>query len=168
MGSIPKPKVMKEFYDKVNKFLNVLETNYKKKIVICLHPKDNLKEKEKIFNKYKVVKYETRKNVTESFLVLFFDTSAIVDAILLKKKIIVLKSNLMDKNSWMIADDYHKKVGIFKINLDNYEFKSKKALLSQLNKSKINQLNYTKTYLAPDGNNLGFEKIIKTIKSRFF
>ena len=74
----------------------------------------------------------------------------------------------MDKNSVNIGGDYQKKAGIFKINLDNYEFKSKKALLSQLNKSKINQLNYIRLYLAPDRNNLGFEKIIKTIKSRFF
>ena len=101
-------------------------------------------------------------------MVLFFDTSAIVDAIFLKKKIILLTTSLQGKNSMRIGDDYHKKAGIFKINLDNYEFKNKKTLLTQLNKSKIDQLNYTKSYLAPDGNNLGFEKIIKTIKSRFF
>ena len=168
MGSVPKLKTIKNFYNKVNKFLNLLENNYKKKIVICIHPKDNLKVKEKIFNKYKVVKYATRKNIIESFMVLFFDTSAVVDAILLKKKIIVLQSKLMDKNPMNIGDDYHKKTGIFKINLDNYEFKNKKTLLTQLNKSKIDQLNYTKSCLAPDRNNLGFEKIIKTIKDRFF
>ena len=67
-----------------------------------------------------------------------------------------------------IAGDYHKKAGIFKINLDNYEFKNKKTLLNQLNKSKINQLSYIKSYLTPDGNNLGFEKIIRIIKDRFF
>ena len=74
----------------------------------------------------------------------------------------------MDKNSVNIGGDYQKKAGIFKINLDNYEFKNKKTLLNQLNKSKINQLSYIQTYLTPDGNNLGFEKIIKTIKNRFF
>ncbi len=168
MGSVPKLKIMNKFYNKVNKFLDLLKKNYKKKIVICIHPKDNLKEKEKIFKKYKVVKYSTKKNIIESFIVLFFDTSAVVDAILLKKKIIVLNSKLMDKNSIMIADDYHKKAGIFKVDLDNYEFKNKKTLLNQLNEAKIDQLNYTKSYIAPDGKNLGFEKIIKTIKNRFF
>ena len=168
MGDLPEPRVIKKFYNKINKFLKILENNYKKKIVVCIHPKDNLKEKEKIFNKYKVIKYATQKNIIESFMVLFFDTSAIVDAILLKKKIILLTTSLQSKNSMRIGDDYHKKTGIFKINLDNYEFKNKKTLLNQLNKSKINQLNYIRLYLAPDGNNLGFEKIIKTIKSRFF
>ena len=168
MGSVPKSEIIKKFYNKINELLKLLEKNYKKKVVICLHPKDDLNIKKKIFNKFKVVKYATQKNIIESFMVLFFDTSAIVDAILLKKKIIVLQSNLMDKNSVNIGGDYQKKAGIFKINLDNYEFKSKKALLSQLNKSKINQLNYIRLYLAPDRNNLGFEKIIKTIKSRFF
>ena len=168
MGSAPKSEIIKKFYNKINALLKLLEKNYKKKVVICLHPKDDLNIKKKIFNKFKVVKYATKENIIESFIVLFFDSSAVVDAILLKKKIIVLQSNLMYKNSVNIGGDYQKKAGIFKINLDNYEFKSKKALLSQLNKSKINQLNYTKSYLAPDGNNLGFEKIIKTIKSRFF
>ena len=168
MGSVPKSEIIKKFYNKINELLKLLEKNYKKKVVICLHPKDDLNIKKKIFNKFKVVKYATQKNIIESFMVLFFDTSAIVDAILLKKKIIVLQSNLMDKNAVNIGGDYQKKAGIFKINLDNYEFKSKKALLSQLNKSRINQLNYIRLYLAPDGNNLGFEKIIKTIKSRFF
>ena len=168
MGSVSKPKIVKKFYNKINELLKLLEKNYKKKVVICLHPKDNLNIKKKIFNKFKVVKYATQKNIIESFMVLFFDTAAIVDAILFKKKIIVLQSNLMDKNSVNIGGDYQKKAGIFKINLDNYEFKSKKALLSQLNKSKINQLSYIKSYLAPDGNNLGFEKIIRIIKDRFF
>jgi len=168
MGDLPEPRVIKKFYNKINKFLKILENNYKKKIVVCIHPKDNLKDKEKIFNKYKVIQYATQKNIIESFMVLFFDTSAIVDAILLKKKIILLTTSLQGKNSMRIGDDYHKKTGIFKINLDNYEFKNKKTLLNQLNKSKIDQLNYIRSYLAPDENNLGFEKIIKTIKSRFF
>ena len=168
MGDLPEPRVIKKFYNKINKFLKILENNYKKKIVVCIHPKDNLKEKKKIFNKYKVIQYSTKKKIFESFMVLFFDTSAVVDAILLKKKIIVLTTSLQGKNSMMVGDDYHKKAGIFKIDLDNYQFKSKKTLLNQLNKSKTGQLNYTKTYLAPDGNNLGFEKIINTIKNRFF
>ena len=91
-----------------------------------------------------------------------------MDAILLKKKIILLTTSLQGKNSMNVGGGYHKKVGIFKINLDNYEFKNKKTLLNQLNKSRINQLNYIKSYLAPDGNNLGFEKIIRIIKDRFF
>jgi len=168
MGSTPKLNIVKEFYNKTNKLLKLLEKNYKKKVVVCIHPKDDLNNKKKIFNKFKVVKYETQKNIIESFIVLFFDTSAIVDAILLKKKIIVLQSSLMDKNSLRFGGDYHKKAGIFKINLDNYEFKNKKTLLNHLNKSKINQLSYIQKYLTPDGNNLGFEKIIKTIKNRFF
>jgi hypothetical protein len=168
MGSTPKLNIVKEFYNKTNKLLKLLEKNYKKKVVVCIHPKDDLNNKKKIFNKFKVVKYETQKNIIESFIVLFFDTSAIVDAILLKKKIIVLQSSLMNKNSLRFGGDYHKKAGIFKINLDNYEFKNKKTLLNHLNKSKINQLSYIQKYLTPDGNNLGFEKIIKTIKNRFF
>ena len=36
--------------------------------------------------KYKVIKYATKKNICKAFLVITTDTSAIVDAIFLKKR----------------------------------------------------------------------------------
>ena len=66
---------------KINKLLSYLSKTYKKKVVICIHPKDNLNKKKKIYSNYKVVKYATKENIFKAFLVFFFDSSAIVDAI---------------------------------------------------------------------------------------
>ena len=41
-------------------------------------------------------------------------------------------------------------------------------LLSKLDDAKKNYSNYIKSFIAPDGNNIGCEKIIKTLKERFF
>ena len=44
----------------------------------------------------------------------------------------------------------------------------KNKLLSSLDDAKKNYSNYIKSHIAPDGNNIGYEKIIRTLKERFF
>ena len=168
MGSTPKLKDLKKYYKSIKQFLELLKKKYKKKVVICIHPKDSLKNKKRIYNKYAVIKYATQKNIIESFMVLFTDSSAIIDAILLKKKIIIIDSSFIDKNSRRVANDYHKKTGIFRLDLNNYTFKSKKKFLQLVDKSKNKQLRYTKSFVAPDKDNLGYKKIINVLKKEFF
>jgi hypothetical protein len=168
MGSTPKLKDLKKYYKSIKQFLELLKKKYKKKVVICIHPKDSLKNKKRIYNKYAIIKYATQKNIIESFMVLFTDSSAIIDAILLKKKIIIIDSSFIDKNSRRVANDYHKKTGIFRLDLNNYTFKSKKKFLQLVDKSKNKQLRYTKSFVAPDKDNLGYKKIINVLKKEFF
>ena len=66
---------------------------YNKKAVVCLHPTDNLQLKKKYFPNLEVVQHQTTENTYKAFLVLFIESSAIVDAILLKKRILNLISN---------------------------------------------------------------------------
>ena len=47
-------------------------------------------------------------------------------------------------------------------------FAKKDDLLLQLDNAAEKYSNHIKTYIAPDGDNLGYEKIIKTLKERFF
>ena len=166
MGSKPNKFLVKDFYTKINKLLNYVSKTYKKKVVICIHPKDDLNKKKLIFKNYEVIKFATQKNISKAFIVFFFDTSAIIDAILLKKKIFVITSKAMDKNQIAQANDYHNIAGIPKLDLDSPNLLDKKIFL-QKNYMK-NYSNYIKNYLAPDGKNLGYKKIIKTIKKRFF
>jgi len=168
MGTKLKKKDFKEYYLKMNKLLDYFSKTYKKEVTICLHPKDNLNQKKKIYKKYKVVKYATKENIYKAFLVITTDTSAIVDAIFLKKKIIIITSKTLDKNQINGALYYHKKAGIIKINLENDQIERKVKLLNQLNKAKKNYSTYINKYIATDGKNIGYEKIIKIIKKRFF
>jgi len=54
------------------------------------------------------------------------------------------------------------------MNIENEIKIDKDNLLSQLNRIKDNYSNYIKTYIASDGDNLGYKKIINTLKNRFF
>jgi hypothetical protein len=54
------------------------------------------------------------------------------------------------------------------INIKDEVFTKKDDLLLQLDNITEKYSNHVKTYIAPDGNNLGYEKIIKTLRERFF
>ena len=107
-------------------------------------------------------------NIYKAFLVLFFDTSVIVDAILLKKRILCLISNVSSENMTNFGLDFVKRAGLLKMNIEDELKVDKNKLLSSLDDAKKNYSNYIKSYIAPDGNNIGYEKVIKTLKERFF
>ena len=70
-----------------------IENMFKKKVKICLHPRDDLFEKKEIFKDFEIIQHKTRENILKSALVIFFESSAIIDAVILKKKIITIYSN---------------------------------------------------------------------------
>ena len=107
-------------------------------------------------------------NIYKAFLVLFFDSSSIVEAIFHKKRILTLFSNYLGENTANHRLMWVKQVGFLSINIEDEIKIDKNKLLSKLDDVKKNYPNYIKTYLAPDGNNIGCEKIIKTLKERFF
>ena len=72
----------------------------------------------------------------------------------------------MDKNQISSAVEYHKIVGIPILDLDDRSIFNKKKFLKRGNFKRYS--NYTERNIAPDGENLGYKKIIKTIKNRFF
>ena len=71
---------VREHYKNLNKLLNNLSQSLNKKVIITLHPNDNLEYKKEIFKNFEVVKYKTREFIYKSFLVIFFESSAISDA----------------------------------------------------------------------------------------
>ena len=166
-GNPDKKKITKHYYY-LNKLINNLSAMYKKEIVICIHPSDNLENKKKYFPNLNVVQYESRENIYKAFLVLFFDTSAIVDAILLKKRILCLISNFAPENITNFGLDFVNRAGLLKINIEEEIKINKDKFLSKLDNAKDNYSNYIKSYITPDGNNLGYEKIIRILKERFF
>ena len=141
---------------------------YNKEAIVCLHPTDNLELKKKYFPNLEVVQYQTMENVYKAFLVLFIETSAIVNAILLKKRILSLISNFLGENVINQGSMWVRKVGLLNINIEDEIKIDKNKLLSKLDDAKNNYTNYINSYIAPDGNNLGYEKIIKILKERFF
>ena len=86
---------------------------------MCIHPNDDLESKKKYFSDFEVVKYQTRENIYKAFIVLFFESTAIIDAILLKKRVVTIISNAMDENQIKAGFHWIKELGIEKINIDD-------------------------------------------------
>ena len=167
---LDKKKIIEHYY-KLNRILKQFSNVYKKKIIVCIHPDDDLESKKKYFSDFEVVKYQTRENIYKAFMVLFFQSTAIIDAILLKKKILTIISNAMDENQINAGFHWIKELGIEKINIDDdiiVDADNKNAFLLKLDKATKNYSNFINSYIAADGSNLGYEKIINTLKSRFF
>ena len=66
-----KEEHIKRYYNNVLKFLNDISKIFGKKIVVCIHPRDNLEVKKKIFKDFEVLQNVTSENIIKSFLVIF-------------------------------------------------------------------------------------------------
>ncbi len=161
-------KNLEKHYYYLIRLLKHLSNIYKKEVVICIHPMDNLEKKKRLFADFRVIKYQTRKYIFKAFLVLFTESSAIVDAILLKKRIVSFYSSYMDENMIKHTENYAENIGTVKINIEDEITFNKDDFLLKLDKAKEKYLNFIESRIVPDGNNLGYEKIIKTLKERFF
>ena len=74
----------------------------------------------------------------------------------------------MDKNQIEHGKDYCEKVGISKINIEDEITFNENDFLLKLDNAKEKYSDYIKSSIAPDNENIGYEKIIKTLKERFF
>lgn len=167
-GNLPKIDFDNHYYDLV-KFLKNIKKLFKKKLVVCIHPRDNFSEKKNIFKDFEVVQFNTRENILDSFLVIFFDSSAIIDAIILKKRIITLHSNYLGKPMKDGSDRYKNQVGILQLNIkDETKTKNKNQLINILDQNIKNYDNYIIKNIKPDTDELGYLKIIRILKEKYF
>ena len=166
-GIWPEEKV-KLHYFHLNKFLEKLSKLYKKEVIVTIHPSYNLEEHKKRFPNFQVLKYKTREYIYQSFIVTAFDSSAVTDAILLKKRIIGLESDYMSENEKEHSKSYPKRVGYLHLNtLKDFDFK-KDELLSLMNEKIKNYDKFINNYHCFNKNMNGADEIVKTIKERYF
>ncbi len=170
----------KKYYFYLKKVLTKISKLYKKKIVVCLHPSTNAQNFKKYINikkNIKIVKYKSSYYITKADLVLFHESSIILDAIFLRKKIINLRSSLMGKYFENSNKKYSKLVRIPYINLNKYEHINKNYINKFFKNKKNLYHNYLKSFLTFDINNIqnlndkslnGSEQIISTIKKKYF
>ena len=160
-GKIPDISI-NHHYILLDKFLKKIENYFKKKVIVCIHPRDDLKKKKKIFKDFKVFQFQTQKYIFRSFLILFFDTSSILDGILLRKKMLAIYSNFNDDNVKYHIKGYKKNLNIQNQKISDLNFTKNEIL----NKSKVpikNFSDYINSFINTDGKKLGIEKIIKLI-----
>ena len=141
----------------------LIEKIFKKKIEICLHPSSNKREYQKFFKRFKIYKGKTREKIIKSDMVLFHESSSIMSALMSKKKIIILETDLLGKYLSKRISSYKKILGLPSIKLeDNIDFK-KSDIVKKIELSKRNINMFVKKNLQSDNNNLPSKKFIKII-----
>jgi hypothetical protein len=178
----------KKYYFYLNNILSNLKKNFKKKIIVCLHPKTDIKSIRKNMPEYKYVKYKTQYYILKSYLILFHDTSAIIEGFFLQKKIINLQSSIMGKYYDITNKIYPSLLKIPVMNMEDYyklnNTTFKKELFSgYINYNKIikdlitfNIKDYYKiirnknsaSYMHKFKTKKGSEQIIEIVKKNFF
>ena len=160
--------LIKENYKKLNKLLMLLSDMFKKEVIISIHPMYDQKNTEKRFKNFKVVKMKTEELIRNSFIVVFFDSSAILQAIKLKKKIIAIRSKLFFQGKKYNSDLYADRIELKRIDIFKKINLSKSKLLIELNKNVKKYDNYLREYSSSNFSESGSKQIIKLIKSRYF
>ena len=158
-------KLLDLHYKKLNNLLKKLQDFYNKKVIICIHPQYDLDETKNRFPDYETVQFKTQENIYNAYLVLFFDSTAIMDAFLLKKNIISLKTNI----DWLIdTERYYKQYGTTLIDLDSDLNFSKKELDEKLRNSKKYYDNFLNDYIITDGDKIGVNKVISHCQENMY
>ena len=161
-------KVENDHYERVKKTLKKIAKLYKKKVIVSIHPLYSLKYTKKKLPNFKVNKFNTVELIRDAEIVIFFNSTAINFAYLMKKKIINFSSNLLGENTKVETNIFPARSGIMKIDI-NKEFNySKKDIEKSFNSGEKKNITFVKSYLQPDKNCIGLDKIVSEINKNFF
>ena len=123
---------------------------------------------ESFYKKFEIVKYRTAEFISRADTVTFFDSSAIINALLLKKRVIQLNSSYMGINMINNTEIYRKPLDLIKVELENFKEENFEIVYGS---SKINDKHYTNyisTFHCFDNKISGTQKIVDVIKNRYF
>ena len=161
-------ETIKLHYSCLEKFLKKLSSEFNKKVIVCIHPAYNISEHKKYLKDFDIIKFKTRETIYNAFIVTFFDSSVILDAVFLKKRIVGLISNFMGKNDVIRQKAWSNKIGCMQHEInENLIFDKKKILVETENNMK-NFDKYISNYLCHDPNKKGIEQIINSLKENYF
>ena len=149
-----------KYFKDVNSLLSNLQTMYEKKVIVCLHPANNIALKNKDYGNFECVKYQTEKFISKAFIVLYHEGSSVIQAILEKKNIINLHGNYLGTYINKRCELYAKLLDIKRYDLENYKLDDKESLIQDLNASKPNYEKYIRENIITDSTKTGIEQII--------
>jgi hypothetical protein len=140
----------KKYYSMLESILSQLRMYFNKKIVVTVHPKTDVKIVKKYLKGFKLIKYKTRSHILKAFLVVFHESSSVLDAVFLKKNLIVLQSVTMGKYFEFRNKIHPNILGVPAYKMENFYKISKKDLIKDINKPKKKYIDYIKNYLVKD------------------
>ena len=107
-------------------------------------------------------KYKTNKYIVDSFLLLFHGSSSIFNAIILKKNIINLKSDIMGSFRDARRYFYLKRIRLVEHNIEKNIKIEKKTLTDELKRNIKSYEKFIKNLYYTEENSLPVEKIINS------
>jgi hypothetical protein len=158
-------QLKKNYFQKIDFFFKWIENIYNQKVEICLHPSSDFNEYESFFKDRIISINLTNEKIIKSSIVIFHESSAILDAIIFKKKIISLSTKLFGR---YISDRifyYQKELNLYSIDLDNYENYNSRDIKNDLKYPIKNYDTYINNYIKTDNEELGSDKIIRILKN---
>ncbi len=169
-GKLNKKDLQSHYYY-LRKFLNKLSKDFNKPVIICLHPSIKKLDIDKfvksgLLRGFKITQNKTRHYICKSFLVSNFDTSAVVDAAILKKKIIGFWSRYMDINQIEHSKTYPNQIGYQRINLENFNY-DKQKIIKSLKKDTSKYDVFIRNYHYHKKNIKGVDEMISIIKKNY-
>ena len=160
-------KLVNDHYENLNNLLSSLSKRFKKKVLVSIHPAYDLNKTQDRFKNFKVLKFKTKELIKSAFLVLFFDTSAILPAFILKKKVVSLRSKLF-KGKRYNSDLYKGLLKLKSLRIDKKLSLNKGDFLKDLSRRTKFYGKYLNNYTSSNLNLSGTEAIIKFIKKKYF
>ena len=157
-------KKLDEYYQYLNRFLSKLSKDFNKKVIVCLHPGYEFEEFKNYFPKFEVIQFKTAEYIYKAFMITTIDSSAIVDAILLKKKILALTSGIAGLNEQNYTMNNINRYGIAHLNIESDFDKSGEFILNMVKNKIAGYDTYISENLCFNKEISGYETIIKTIK----
>ncbi len=133
-----------KYFKALDSYLTFLGKILKKKIYISLHPSSNISEYRKFFKFFNISKGNTFENIYNSSLIIFHESSAVMDAMIAKKNIISFKTKLLGNYYSNRINLYINRCNFFSIDIDNPIEKNqltKNLILKKIKQNK-NKSNY--------------------------
>ena len=156
-------KVKIEYFKLLSKKFTILEKIFKKKIEICLHPSSDLKVYKKNLQKFKISKGKTIEKVYDSYMIIFHESSAVMDALIAQKKILILETNILGNYLLNKMLMYKSLIKLPSIDIHSTNILSKKDILNEYSKTKKYRDQYIKDNLIYHNNELPSISFVKAI-----
>ena len=141
-------------------FLKKLEVYYSKKIIVCLHPKNNTYKLNNDFKDLFCIRHQTEKYISEANIVVFHEGSSIVQAIVQKKRIINLNGSILGDYLQKRCDLYTKELELHQIDINNSIIENKDNLDVYMGNSIKNYEQYIKNNIIDDPAKSGISQVI--------
>tara|TARA_A100001011_G_scaffold400671_1_gene517443 strand:+ start:10199 stop:11386 length:1188 start_codon:yes stop_codon:yes gene_type:complete len=153
--------IKKKYFTNLRLVLNNYKKIFNKEIIVCLHPKNNVIDTDYNFKDFKCVKYETEKYISEAFVVFFHESSAIIQAIAQKKRIVSLYGDVMGEYINNRCKMYSSILKTHKINLDNPQLENNSDIIKKINNSINGYDEYSKMNIVNDPSKSGIIQVIE-------